>query len=118
MLDACGRTADDANLLDLRIEQTLPQHTLPHHARSPKKQDVLAGGRFHQATLPLAEDRLESACEGKHGNLLAATIVSRAKTARSASCAMRNGGSLPLGANACNAGTLRKHCTTNTKQFR
>jgi hypothetical protein len=44
----------------------------------------LDGSGKHQATLPVAPDRMEAASSGEHLNLRAATIVSTTKIARSA----------------------------------
>src|ERR1700722_6206081 len=46
ILDARGSSPHRKHPLDIRIEQTLPQHALPHHPRRPKNQTL------HRSIIP------------------------------------------------------------------
>jgi hypothetical protein len=51
-------------------------------------------------------------------NLIAAAMASTTKIAKTNSCVSLNGGSVYVGASACNAGIFSNACTTVTKRLK
>ena len=72
---------------------------------------------FHQTTMSDLVVQLV-ATRGSGWNRIAATIASRAETRRTMSCVSLNGGSVCVGASACNAGIFSNACTTNTNKLK
>src|ERR1700690_3259085 len=82
----------------------------------------LAGPYQQEGALPSGSGRLQTPAQAARAdsmlNFFAATTVSPTKINRTTICAIKNGGSVCVGAIAFKAGTFRKACTTATKTLR